>query len=131
VFEDFTRALADDPPAALRRFIALQAHGDAAARTIIRELRRQCCAMPPPVALGAGLNLLRETDLRVQLDSIGQPTLIMHGAHDAVTPPAAGAWLAQTLSNVRSTLMPGAAHAPFLSAPRAFVERVVEFCNER
>ena len=131
VLDEFARVLAADPAAALRRFIALQAHGDAAEHAVVRELRK-CLEEAPPQApaLAAGLQLLNATDLRAQLAAVHQPALVLHGGRDVITPPAAGAWLAQALPAARLTMMPAAAHAPFLSDPPTFARQVVEFCDE-
>jgi pimeloyl-ACP methyl ester carboxylesterase len=131
VFDDFGCDLAANPSAALQHFIALQAHGDAAERVIVRELRKCYEEAPPhPLALAAGLQLLGATDLRHQLAAVQQSALVLHGGRDAITPPAAGAWLAHTLPVARLAMIPTAAHAPFISDPSAFVLQVVEFCDE-
>jgi pimeloyl-[acyl-carrier protein] methyl ester esterase len=131
VFDDFACDLAADPSAALQHFIALQAHGDAAERVIVRELRKCYEEAPPqPPALAAGLQLLSATDLRHQLAAVQQSALVLHGGRDAITPPAAGAWLAHTLPVARLAMIPTAAHAPFISDPSAFALQVVEFCDE-
>jgi pimeloyl-[acyl-carrier protein] methyl ester esterase len=41
--------------------------------------------------------------------------LILHGALDTLTPPAAGAWLAEILPTAQYVEFPRAAHAPHLS----------------
>lgn len=132
VLDDFARDLSIDCPAALQRFIALQAYRDTAARAVAHELRRRLEMTPPqPAALADGLQWLKTTDLRARLAAIKSPALILHGDRDVVTPPAAGAWLAQTLPAAKLSIFSGSAHAPFLSQPRAFVEQVLEFCDER
>ncbi|HUO44792.1 MAG TPA: pimeloyl-ACP methyl ester esterase BioH [Burkholderiales bacterium] len=131
-FDDFARDVAADPRAALRRFAALQAHGDTAERTVVRELRRHCKQTPPqPAALAAGLHWLKTTDLRARLPAIGEPALVLHGERDPVAPVSAGAWLARSLPVARLSVFSGAAHAPFLSQPSRFVEQVFEFHHER
>jgi pimeloyl-[acyl-carrier protein] methyl ester esterase len=131
VLDDFARDFAADPPAALQRFIALQAHGDVAERTVVRELRERFEETPPlAAALTAGLQLLNTTDLRAQLDVINQPALVLHGGRDAIIPPAAGVRLAQALHAARLAMMHAAAHAPFLSNPPEFTRQVAEFCDE-
>ncbi len=131
VFDEFARDLAANPSAALQRFIVLQAHGDATERAVVRALRK-CFEEAPPqaTALAAGLQLLNATDLRAQLAAVHQPALVFHGGRDVITPPAAGAWLARALPAARLTMMPAAAHAPFLSNPPAFARQVAEFCDE-
>ena len=48
-------------------------------------------------ALRAGLDILRDVDLRGELQHIKQPTLIIAGERDKLTPPEASHYLAQTM----------------------------------
>jgi len=74
--------------------------------------------------------MLSRTDLRPALDSIAQPTLVMHGDRDAITPLAAGRYLAQALPNARIVIMEGAAHVPFASEPHRAQARLASFFDE-
>lgn len=78
-------------------------------------------SMPPPTleaALG-GLETLRSADLRPELATIFQPTLVVHGSADPIIPVAAGQALAAALPQAKFHLLSGVGHAPFLSAPEA------------
>lgn len=131
LFETFAHSLAHDWRATLQRFLALQARGSDAARTVIGRLRAILFAHgePAPETLAAGLDLLRTTDLRPRLADVRVPTLIVHGGRDTLCPPAAAEWLAANLTNARLALLPHAAHAPFLSHPEAFRTRLEEFLD--
>jgi len=131
LFDEFARALAQDWRATLQRFLALQARGGEAARRVIERLRAELFAHgePVPETLAAGLELLRNTDLRPRLPAVRCPTLIVHGGHDTLCPPAAAEWLAANLAHARLALLPRAAHAPFLSHPDEFVARLTEFID--
>lgn len=113
----FGTALLADPRATLLRFLSLQTRGMAGQKTLLQSLRQSLLAAPlaDPDALAAGLTLLRDTDLRAELPRLHQSTLVLHGALDTLTPPAAGAWLAGTLPAARHVELPRAAHAPHLS----------------
>jgi pimeloyl-[acyl-carrier protein] methyl ester esterase len=113
----FARALHADYRGTLDRFIALQAMGSPAPRTVVADFRRRLAraAAPDPAALEAGLRLLATTDLRNEIGCLRQPTLILHGERDAVVPEAAGEWLAHTLPNGRLRIIPAAGHGPFVS----------------
>lgn len=115
--QDFGAALLADPRATLLRFLSLQTRGMAGQKTLLQQLRQTLLAAPPadPGALAAGLTLLRDTDLRAELPRLTQPTLVLHGALDTLTPPGAGAWLAGTLPAAWQVELPHAAHAPHLS----------------
>jgi pimeloyl-[acyl-carrier protein] methyl ester esterase len=119
ILDEFERELASDAAGTIRRFIALQVLGDANARRSAHELRHHArrAAIPGIDALGRGLGILRDTDLRGVLAGIEQRALVVHGDRDRVTPAAAGQFLAHNIPGARFELVGGAAHAPFLSKP--------------
>src|SRR5262249_51635837 len=67
---------------------------------------------PRREALLAGMALLDAVDLRALLPRIGQPTLIVAGRNDRVTPPGAAQWLATQLAHATLFEVPRAGHAP-------------------
>ncbi len=132
VMRQFTAQLQRDGAGLLRRFVALQAHGDARAVRVAHQLRTALFThpLPPQPVLEAGLELLRSTDLRTLLRSIRQPTLVLHGAQDAVTPVAAGVALSEALVNARLHTITDAGHAPFLSDGDGVAAQVDGFSHE-
>lgn len=127
-FEDFCWRLAQDLPATLRHFQGLTARGDDRERAVLRALRAAAAGdLPDPVALRAGLDLLRSADLRSRAAAIAAPTLVVHGARDGLVPLAAGHWLARRIRGARLATLPGAAHAPFLSDPAACASVIADF----
>lgn len=127
----FTSAMQRDAQGLLRRFVALQAQGDARAVRVAHQLRTALFTnpLPPLDVLAAGLDLLRVTDLRALLPSIAQPALVLHGERDAVTPCAAGEALAAAMPQAQLVTMADAGHAPFLSQPDAVAARISEFLH--
>ena len=119
VLQAFAGSLADDRGATLRRFVSLQARGDSAARRVSARLRAVLAGRPnpPPSVLEQGLRILAATDLRSVIGEIAQPALVVHGERDELVPPGAAEHLAQGLSRARLSVVQGAAHAPFISAP--------------
>jgi pimeloyl-[acyl-carrier protein] methyl ester esterase len=115
--QDFGAALIADPKATLLRFLSLQTRGMPGQKALLQQLRQTLLAAPAAdgAALAAGLAILHETDLRAELPQLTQPTLVLHGALDTLTPPAAGAWLAETLPDAQHIEFARAAHAPHLS----------------
>jgi pimeloyl-[acyl-carrier protein] methyl ester esterase len=107
----------------LQRFVSLQVQGSDHPRAVLAGLRSQLFARGEPsrAALRDALELLARTDLRSEVGAIPQPAIVIAGERDTLVPPAAGEWLAQTLPNASFRLIPGAAHAPFLSHPDAFM----------
>jgi pimeloyl-[acyl-carrier protein] methyl ester esterase len=82
--------------------------------------------LPDLTALEEGLRLLRETDLRDVLADVRQPTLVIHGDRDELVPFAAGEYLRRCLPHGALQAIPGAAHAPFVSAPDDIARRIAE-----
>lgn len=132
VLAGFAEALQQDYRATLLRFLSLQARGGDAAREVIGRLRDTVFQRgePDTATLAAGLDLLRDVDLRGLVADIRCPTLVVHGGYDTLCPAAAGRWLAERIPHARLALNERAAHAPFLSHPQWFAEQVERFQNE-
>jgi pimeloyl-[acyl-carrier protein] methyl ester esterase len=132
VLDDFARGLTHDYRATLQRFLALQARGDAHPRVVLRRLREHLLARGEPdvAALGAGLRLLKETDLRDRLEWIAQPALILHGERDTLVPLAAGEYLQRVLPHAVLEVFAGTAHALLIAQPQRTARRIIEFCRE-
>ncbi|MBI3903729.1 MAG: alpha/beta fold hydrolase [Nitrosomonadales bacterium] len=128
----FAAELERDYAATLRRFLALQMRGSASERALLADLRTRLFSRGEPDidALRAGLNILRDADLRTDLPAIRQPTLVISGERDRLTPPQASACLAQNLPDARMVEIKGAAHAPFLSHPEIFVAQLMDFMQD-
>jgi pimeloyl-[acyl-carrier protein] methyl ester esterase len=129
VLDDFAKRLGTDYHVTIKSFLALQVLHQPHARKMIGELQEAVGARGTPsvAQLNAGLEILRDTDLRAQLSDINTPTLIIQGDRDALTSEAAGAWLAQQLPNATYAMIAQATHAPFLSHPAIFMQHMNEF----
>jgi pimeloyl-[acyl-carrier protein] methyl ester esterase len=132
VLREFARSLDTDREETLRRFVLLQSRGDIRQRRVARALRAALSsrALPRAATLASGLELLLGSDLRARLEAIAQPALVVHGSGDVLTPPAAGEYLARTLTAARLAIVPGAGHAPFLSQPDVVQDLVADFLHE-
>lgn len=132
VLEGFARSLAEDYRGTVRRFLALQAMGDAEPGALLRRLRAVVLdgPRPHPGSLAQGLKMLAQSDLRGTLGQIAMPALVISGANDRLTPPAAGRRLAAALPRGRFEQVAGAAHAPFLSRPGEFLDHLCGFLAE-
>lgn len=132
VFGEFSQSLQCDSIAALRRFLLLQTQGDVQARRVARQLEAALSlqALPDSSVLMETLRWLQTTDLRAILPEITQPTLVIHGDRDRIAAPAAGEYLAAQLPQARLAMIAGAAHAPFISEPKAMCKLMMDFCNE-
>lgn len=115
----------------LQRFVTLQVQGSEAGRATLHQLRARLFerGAPSRATLNALLALLVETDLRAIVPKVRAPALVISGERDTLAPAAAGRWLASALPQARHVLLEGAAHAPFLSHPRAFERAVKDFLD--
>lgn len=132
VFSDFADQVTANYREAMDRFLCLQGLGGEASRGAIRTLREQFAArpIPDPAVLRQMLDLLLESDLRAQVADLAPPLLLLHGERDTLVPPPAAQWLAQHVSGARLHVFPGAAHAPFISHPAAFVAELTAFMEQ-
>jgi len=133
IFAEFATQLKADRDGTLRRFRRLQAEGDAQLRSVVRRLDAVASSLPAPSleTLECSLNWLGTMDLRDTLHEIMQPTLLLHGAEDRLVAPAAATFMAEQLPDARLSLIPGAAHAPFISAVNEVAREMIGFCSER
>ncbi|MCB5186309.1 pimeloyl-ACP methyl ester esterase BioH [Methylobacillus gramineus] len=129
VFEKFARQVGEDYQTTLLKFLTLQCMGACDARATIKQLRLALAERPVPSAsaLQQALNVLLDNDLRAQVASLQQETLLIHGDRDTLAPVQAANWLAQHLPAAQLRVIAGAGHAPFLSHAAQFVESLTEF----
>ena len=129
VLDEFTHGLAQDYRRTVQNFLALQTRGDEHALATLRMLRSKLASHgePDERALAAGLEVLRNADLRDALPRIALPALVVAGEHDRLTPPGAGRELAAQLPMARYRLIERSGHAPFLSHPDAVLAEVHGF----
>ncbi len=129
----FAADLEKNHAATLRRFLGLQVRGSEGERELLATLRTSLASHgePNPDALRGGLEILRDLDLRDALPKIKQPTLVIAGERDRLTPPQASHYLAQAMPNAHVVEIKGAAHAPFLSHREEFEKLVLDFMEEK
>jgi pimeloyl-[acyl-carrier protein] methyl ester esterase len=130
---EFAAALLENHAQTLRRFLALQVRGSERERELLMSLRTALFSRGEPDldALKIGLEILRDCDQRAALAKITQPTLIIAGERDTLTPLGASEYMAETMPNARLASIKGAAHAPFLSDTDEFVRHLKNFMNSK
>jgi len=99
----------------------LRAHPD------IREERRRVLLRTDPAAFITACTALGHLDLRDDLATISNATLIVVGDRDQATPPARARELADRIPAAQLTTLPDCAHAPQLQHPQAFLQAVGPF----
>lgn len=129
ILQTFANDLDQDYAGTLLRFLSLQARNGEGLRTVMKYLRAALFARGRPSAevLKAGLNVLLETDLRGEAGNFRMPLAILHGERDMLAPAAAARWMGAQVEGSRLELVPGCAHAPFLSHPEVFLRVAREF----
>ena len=127
---DFAAGIAADVEAMLPRFVGGFNRGDARAKEVTRELLELADPRPSGSVLAAGLDWLRDVDLRPQLAQVQAPTLLIHGAADPLMPQGAAEALAAAIPGAQLALFAECAHAPFISRPDDFLSAVRRFLND-
>jgi pimeloyl-[acyl-carrier protein] methyl ester esterase len=122
--QTFASGLATDADKTLGNFVRLNALNGVRTREAMRTFTGRLFERGTPTveSLALGLRWLRDVDLRRDAACITQRTAILHGARDALTPIEAGRWLARELPNATLAELPDAAHLPFFTHPREFVQ---------
>ncbi len=129
MLEQFAVELESDYRGTLQRFLSLQIGDGFDARAVLRDLRSALYRYgePETAALRSGLRLLKETDLRKDLHAISVPTRLIHGERDKLVPVEAGKYLATQLPAASLEVIESAGHAPFLSHPSLFLQKLGGF----
>lgn len=104
-----------DYPKYMRQFLELQLLNNPHAHQILQIVLHDVLKLGTPTALRAALTEVEHIDARSWLHNIHQPTLLIFGEKDAITPPKMGEYLAQHLPNAQLNLITQASHTPFLS----------------
>lgn len=117
------------PAVLMARFRELQAQGVSDPDVLAVKLNAHAAAASPTV-LQDSLALLGEHDLRAEFAALSQPTLILHGRADAVTPMGAAQWMAAQLPRARLQLFNDGGHALPVSHASACAEWISSFLHE-
>lgn len=122
------------PEKVLRRMILqLRRNPDAVLREFFRnvhhpEIRAGGTRPAEPLEpLIAGLEYLRDADLRARVPAIGIPVLILHGTEDRIIPPSAAEWLRDHLPDARLRLLEGVGHALPIHQADAAARAIFQF----
>jgi pimeloyl-[acyl-carrier protein] methyl ester esterase len=116
---------------ACRRFLALQVWGMPGERELLREVRGHLAGKPPPhrTALQAGLEVLRQADLRPLLRGLSRPVQALLGRRDRLVPAALGPVLAELKPGLISHRIDDAPHVPFLTHGGRTARLIREFIS--
>jgi pimeloyl-[acyl-carrier protein] methyl ester esterase len=81
--------------------------------------------------LRAGLDILRNTDLRHEVCALACPALVVAGERDTLIPGAAAGGSADLMPNAGVAVVAGAGHAPFIARPEAVASLLQAFLQPR
>jgi pimeloyl-[acyl-carrier protein] methyl ester esterase len=128
VFEQFAASLEKDIEKTVRRFMALQVRATDTSMQTVRELQSAIDerGLPDIGALRTGLRILSDTDLRESLRQPGCPVSWLLGDRDMLVPVGLAEALESMLADPVIDIVQGAGHAPFISHPDAFVEKLLQ-----
>lgn len=131
VLAGFQQQLNADFQRTVERFLALQTLGTDSARQDARCLKSVVLAQPMPsvAVLNGGLSILRDTDLRSRLTALTLPWLRLYGALDGLVPRRVAPLVDALSPHAHSLILPGAAHAPFISHPDLFCAALGDFAT--
>ncbi|WP_017221657.1 pimeloyl-ACP methyl ester esterase BioH [Moritella dasanensis] len=131
VLVQFQQQLQQDLPQTINRFLAIQGMGSATAKQDIKQLKSLLAARPQPhgQALRNGLQLLATVDLRTQLPALSMPLYRCYGRLDSLVPQATVVWMDNYLPQSSSVIFKASSHAPFISEPTIFVDKLQAFID--
>jgi len=93
----------------------------------VEGIRLIMAATDPLAIAGNLIAMAGRTDTTEALASITVPTLILVGAHDAVTPPDAARAMQARIPGADLHMVPGAGHLANVENPESFNARLMEF----
>lgn len=121
----FAGGLIADVDSTLKRFVALQFYGQEGAREVSRALQKEVVGRPVDcAALELGLDILAREDERSTYGRLALPVQHVYGAMDKLVPIKVSDDLAKLNPDVEQIVFKGVGHAPFVSHPELFVERL-------
>jgi pimeloyl-[acyl-carrier protein] methyl ester esterase len=123
VLEQFGQTLQRNLSQTISRFLAIQAMGSKHAKSDAAALKQAIAAFPQAraEALSAGLDFLRDQDLRQSFASLKQPVAACFGSLDSLVPAAVVAKLQRLKPHAALTILTKASHAPFISNREEFL----------
>ncbi|SEI04794.1 pimeloyl-[acyl-carrier protein] methyl ester esterase [Rheinheimera pacifica] len=123
IMQQFARALSENLPLTIERFLAIQAMGSSSARADIKVLKQAIMAYPMAdiTAVEGALQLLK-LDLRQQFAALTQPVAGFFGRLDSLVPVKVTDLLQQLQPHGQFVVAAHASHAPFISHQDEFIQ---------
>ena len=113
----------------LMKFFLIQTRDIDDSKNVMRFLKNEFIEIRDENKSGMqlALNVLKETDLRNEVQKIDKPTLIIAGDKDRLTSSKASIWLYEKIKGATLKEIKGANHMPFISHREIMTESVKKF----
>lgn len=113
----------------LMKFFLIQTRDIDDSKNVMRFLKNEFIELKDENKSGMqlALNVLKETDLRNEVQKIDKPTLIIAGDKDRLTSSKASIWLYEKIKGATLKEIKGANHMPFISHREIMTESVKKF----
>ncbi len=133
IFDQFADDLSQNQEKTIRRFLALQVKGLPDAMKVVRQLQTsiQSRGQATTQALGSGLRVLLETDLRQTIKLIECPLHWSLGGKDSLVPAALAQVLKQDYAQDNVVMNTAASHAPFISHHDDFIKQLLAVAEKQ
>jgi len=136
-FEKMAADFESDYQSGLRKFLLLSVLSKDRSQALpstrlVRQVTALMAQEPTPShrTLQAGLNILRDTDLRARLSELTVDTQVIAGDQDHIVPSEASRFLFDQLPNGQSFIPLQAGHIPFLQSPAEYIETLISFIQD-
>ena len=132
VLDTFAENLRQDTHATLLRFLSFHIKGLDNQKTALQELKTLVfeALEPDKATLQAGLDILKQADLRDGFAQLNMPVAVILGQLDTLIPVSVGAKMRELLPEVDLTVVDRAGHVPFLSHEERVVNTVCKFMDK-
>jgi pimeloyl-[acyl-carrier protein] methyl ester esterase len=128
ILDVFSEKLSQDFNHTLNRFLAIQAMGSSSAKDDIKNIKQAVQQYPSPsnTALRAGLQILKQSDLRLAVQDLRIPCHLILGQFDSLVPATLASHMQVLMPQLKIEVMAKASHAPFISHTQAFAEMLLK-----
>ena len=128
-FSNFEMEAKENLNNTLMKFFLIQTRDIDDSKNVMRFLKNEFIEIRDENKSGMqlALNVLKETDLRNEVQKIDKPTLIIAGDKDRLTSSKASIWLYEKIKGAILKEIKGANHMPFISHRETMAESVKKF----
>jgi len=132
LLDAFIDGLSANCQATLSRFLALQVNGLADYKVLLKELKESVSEYDAPdlQILLDGLNILKQSDLRLALSRLTCPVSVILGGRDKLIPVSVGQQLPQLNAGCEVNILDKAGHVPFLSHQQEVLAIIARFLGQ-